>query len=283
LVRLIGFLIRATLNFPMALGAQIPPWLDINPTKDYVNAMSTGARLGLERSQLATSAQEAGDRLRYNYAQLASENERASQAQLLKERDRLDSLMQWHAENAQKEKSLDLAGKREERMGNAADALSNYRDDSLGLRDLAHQDLQRWRGQRADQFDRSMGLREQGEKRLEDTAAALKDWRGQTRLDKFDLAKYQAANHRVRSATGALLAALMNDDEKAATNARKELLAAQTELAQIEALMPQPGAQPAAGDALMGPASPTNLGTNAAPSATKRFRYNPTTKQLEPL
>lgn len=249
--------------------------------------MATGERLGLERSKLATDAQEAGDRLRFNYAQLASsaqENAASaaahaaaqSAAAQLHERDRLDSLTQWQQEHAlktadeqRKMEELTLGKTREERMGKAASALDAYRNASLDLRDTSHQDLQGFRydklGQQAGQFDTR-------ENRLQGQSDALNKYRDRaatdreaSRFDKFDIVKYQAANHAVRTAAAKLSAALANDDQKAAAAAQAELSAAQQALTQMEAAFPQRDA-PSAGAAL-GPDLPPTPGINAPPAA----------------
>lgn len=72
-------------DFNMAL-APPPPWTSFTPL-DFVNAASSGAHLGLEQAGQINAANEAADRLRLGYAQLAAENARAGMAAAASERE----------------------------------------------------------------------------------------------------------------------------------------------------------------------------------------------------
>lgn len=89
-----------------------PPWTSFSPL-DFINAASSGARLGLERAGQTLNANEAADRLGLGYAQLAGENSRAatadasaerrsSGADALKQLEMQTSLAQWQQEMEQR-------------------------------------------------------------------------------------------------------------------------------------------------------------------------------------
>jgi hypothetical protein len=128
----------------MAIGP-IPPW-EIPP--DYIGAMSAGAKIGLDRANLETQANEAADRLRLSYAELAGRGAgdaaRENAAMQLHMLGRQDALSQWAAEHAMKQQQLDLAAQREkvteqrEQHRTAAEQLhQNYLDRSLASREQA--------------------------------------------------------------------------------------------------------------------------------------------------
>lgn len=115
----------------MAL-AGIPPWEAVGPL-DFLQAAQGGARLGIERAGQTLGAEEAANRLGLSYAQLASENARASAAQqaeqqraaaadALRRSEMQTSLGQWMQE-------MDL---RRQQAG----ALDQYRGGELASRNL---------------------------------------------------------------------------------------------------------------------------------------------------
>ena len=100
----------------MAL-APPPPWTSFTPL-DFVNAASSGARLGLEQAGQINAANEAADRLRLGYAQLAAENARAGMAAAAQERE---------ARAADALRQMGLQSKMAQN-----DALNQYRSSRLG-------------------------------------------------------------------------------------------------------------------------------------------------------
>lgn len=115
----------------MAL-AGIPPWEAVGPL-DFLQAAQGGARLGIERAGQTLGAEEAANRLGLSYAQLASENARASAAQqaeqqraaaadALRRSEMQTSLGQWMQE-------MEL---RRQQAG----ALDQYRGGELASRNL---------------------------------------------------------------------------------------------------------------------------------------------------
>jgi hypothetical protein len=143
--------------------AFVPPWLSFGPL-DFVHAAAQGAGLGLQRAQIDTGANEAADRLRLSYAQLAAEQEKAQMAeQASQEREHaalvlhnqaqksaMDRFNQGIAERAaehaaslglQRDKAaqlqdyrtnrLDQFGTEEDRRQSALDLLTGYRTNRL--------------------------------------------------------------------------------------------------------------------------------------------------------
>lgn len=106
------------------------PWLNVGPSS-VIDAMSSGARLGLERNRLGleqsaqmNAASEAGDRLRLAYAQLASQNAAHNAAESARAEDD-------NRQNA----ALIL---RQAQEG----SLNKYRNDSIGIDQQKLADLQ---------------------------------------------------------------------------------------------------------------------------------------------
>lgn len=99
----------------------IPPWLQITP-EYFTNAAATGARLGLERANMATQAQDAAQRLQLGYAQLASENA-----------NRAASSGAAAAANALRGQEIQATLQRQADERNAAEQLNQYRGNELQL------------------------------------------------------------------------------------------------------------------------------------------------------
>lgn len=123
----------------------LAPWLT---PPNYLDAMKSGAGLGLERARIDTGSAEAGDRLRLAYAQLASQEERASEVAKLREQNAAESLQhQSDVLSLAREKAGQLNDYRNSRLGqfgtdeqrkqSALDELIDYRNNRLGQIDTS--------------------------------------------------------------------------------------------------------------------------------------------------
>lgn len=129
----------------MALG-DIPPWLNVQPS-EFVRAAQMGAEAGLAARRQYASEQEAGDRLRLAYSQLASQerqaNERAAAQQeiaaarmqmQMQQQDAAQALREQQMQSLDRYRQERLAqfGIEGERRQSAAEALNQYRQARLG-------------------------------------------------------------------------------------------------------------------------------------------------------
>jgi hypothetical protein len=106
---------------------------------DYIHAAASGANVGLQRAGIDTGANEAADRLRFGYAQLAAEQERAkatlaAQEQQASAADRLRQAAQASEMAHQQAQLQQQALLHSDALGEKkreADAMLLYRGDAL--------------------------------------------------------------------------------------------------------------------------------------------------------
>lgn len=182
----------------------IPPWLNVSPEL-FQNAMSTGARLGLERAGMETGAQDAAQKLQLGYANLAGENARNA-ATIAGENSRNATnagiANAAHAlEQAKLNFAIDQAG-----------ALNNYRTGTLAQRGSAIDALNNYRAGVLDVKNRHEDNTETGNsirsifhvgnsliKRNPD-GTVTPIYSGPAAIDPYDRMKYQAAIRRLQNA-----------------------------------------------------------------------------------
>jgi hypothetical protein len=177
----------------------IVPWTSIGPI-DFINAASTGARLGLERAQMATSANEAAQRLQQGYAQLASENARAAAAQA-GENTRANAANALRFADFQA--GLAEAARRHADQATAAERLNNYRVGELGIRQQ-HEDNAAY----GNKLRRYMHVGNSVVDLSGETPTVA--FSGPTQPNAYDIAQYRAALQRVHAARSALAQAPSN-------------------------------------------------------------------------
>lgn len=190
----------------------IPPWLNVTP-ETFVDASAKGAGLGLQASQIATGANEAADRLRLSYAQLAAEQAMHGDTTAAA-RQHASAELALRSTLAQQERQaefarLGISGRHQDMLeANAADKLKQ-----AGAEKLLHV------GQGVYGYDPKTGT---FKTKLSPPAG----------IDPFTRLKYQAALHRRSMNRSALNKGGLDDDVKAAI--QKDLDDANLEIQQIE-------------------------------------------------
>lgn len=115
------------------MALQLPPWLDANPA-NIINALHAGAMIGNQRRAQDLASSEARDRLQLAYAQLASQEERASQAAQAK---------------------LDLARATMEARQQQFDLMNQYRQSQVQAAAQREADLQGYRAAQMQQREQA--------------------------------------------------------------------------------------------------------------------------------
>lgn len=184
----------------MAL-APVPPWESVNPL-DFISAMSQGARIGLDRANLETQANEARQRLGLSYAQLAGENARAHAGAQLRALENANAFQQWREEQARR-----IQEHNDQQQLNLA---------HLGLQTTAAQQLN-------DRFNKTLALRREDLTRKEALDA--------NKIDDLSKMSIVESEKRVNSARAKLSALQAGDaDPKAIAEVQAELNSALAEL-----------------------------------------------------